>query len=241
MKTAKILASSVIVLLVFWHTAVALSSKLSVCGPFLAKPAKPGYAWVNTNNSDARFFWQSTDLAWQAGIAHPEYSAETTGTEGVWAPLPGYSFVDQSKDLQTVWKAGLIHPDYKAWSDDVEGMWIPVTGYKFIYEGDTFVESVWDPNKRYDDLKVMSLTEQDRYQPYPGYTFSNPGQSLDVVWTPGTINPDNSQLIAGTKEGTWNVNSNRVASRSGGRRRNNNGLWFLGGVATGVILRSVIR
>ncbi len=76
----------------------------------------------------------------------------------------------------------------------------------------------------------MSPTEQDHYQSYPGYTFSHPGQSLEVIWTPGIVNPDNSQLIAGTNEGTWKVNSNRVASRSGGRRKNNNGLWFLGGV-----------
>lgn len=77
--------------------------------------------------------------------------AETSEKEGVWQPLPGYKFVD-SLALTTVWEAALLHPDYMAWSDDVEGKWIPVTGYRFVYEGDTFVDAVWDPGKRYDDL-----------------------------------------------------------------------------------------
>ena len=129
-----------------------------------------------------------------------------------------------------------------AWSDDVEGQWIPVTGYKFIYEGDTFIDTVWDPNKRYDDLKIISMAEKDHYNPFPGYTFVEPGHSLKVVWTPGIINYENARLAAGVSEGTWIVNNSSPQYAS--RRRRNTGRdvgIFLGGVATGVILDRVIR
>jgi hypothetical protein len=238
MKIVKISASILLGLALLWHIAVALSAKLSVCGLFMAKPALPGYAWRDTDDANSRFFWQNTDVAWQSGLAHPLYGVETTEIEGKWSPLPGYVLINEGQTLETNWKSGLLHSDYMAWSDDVEGQWIPVTGYKFIYQGDTFVESVWDPNKRYDDLKVMSLTEKDHYQPYAGYTFTEPGKSLNVVWTPGTPNPDNPQLVAGTKEGNWTINSNRTqyaTRRRSGITGREVGAFAIG-VGTGVVL-----
>lgn len=229
----------VVALVMGWHILVAMSAKIGVCGLFRSKPAAPGYAWIDTGEAESRFFWQNTGVRWQAGLEHPEFKAETTENEGDWVPLPGYALIDKLQGLNTIWKVGLKHPDFMAWSDDVEGQWIPVTGYRFVYEGDTFVDTVWDPNKRYDDVKVMSLTEKDHYQPFPGYTFTEPGQSLKVIWTPGILNADNSRLIAGTKEGTWNINSGSNSNRSRSSRRGNEAAWFVGGVATGILLRSL--
>ena len=97
-----------------------------------------------------------------------------------------------------------------------------------------------DPNQRYDDVKVISLAEKDRYKPFPGYTFTEPGQSLKVVWMPGTINSDNSRLIAGAQEGSWNVDT---GPRQYYARRGNNGgrdaRIILGGIAASVLLRSL--
>lgn len=200
-----------------WHLTVVMTSKIGVTAPFMAKPAE-GYTWMGIDNAEPRFFWQDTDVKWQAGIAHTQYKAETAETEGVWSPLPGYEFVDKTKNLQTVWKPGIQHPDYMAWSDRVEGQWSPVTGYKFIYDGDTFTDAVWDPNHRYDDLKVISLPEKDKYAPYPGYQFIKPNESLEVVWVPGTVNYEKPSLIAGQQKDNWLVNSKPVPSRyrSGG-------------------------
>ncbi|MVM39549.1 hypothetical protein GO730_21345 [Spirosoma sp. HMF3257] len=203
-----------LVIVVGWHIVMAMSAKVSVSGPFLVKPAEAGYVWSDAENAESRFFWQNIGVKWVTGVAHPEFKAETTQAVGSWQAMPGYAFVDKRKSLETVWKSGLLHPAFMAWSDDMEGKWIPVTGYRFIYDGDTFVESVWDPNKRYDDLKVISLAQKDQYKPFPGYTFIEPGQSLKVIWTPGTINTDNTRLIAGAKEGSWVVNS-QPRQRSG--------------------------
>ena len=228
MNVYKKIAFGVLGLALLWHITIALTNRLSVSGPFLTKPATAGYVWTDADNADSRFFWQNTSVRWLAGQPHPDFKAETAGQEGVWNPLPGYAFVDQAQGLNTAWKSGLLHPDYMAWSDDVEDKWIPVTGYRFIYEGDTFVDSVWDPNKRYDDLKVISLPEKDRYKPFPGYKFVEPGQSLKVVWTPGLTNTDNPKLISGTSEGTWKVNV-RPSYRSY-RSNDEAAAWFVGRV-----------
>jgi hypothetical protein len=207
MKIYKYVLIGIVSLAVVWHLIVAMTASTKVCGLFLAKPSDPGYVWVDADHADSRFFWQITGVKWQAGLNHPEFNAETSETIGSWNPLPGYTFTDKAKGLETVWESGLLHPDYMAWSDDVEGKWIPVTGYRFIYKDDTFVESVWDPGKRYDDLKVISMLEKDQYKPFAGYTFVEPGKSLKVIWMPGLVNSDNPKLVAGTKEGTWKVNN----------------------------------
>lgn len=207
MSVYKKIAFGILVLIMFWHIAIALTHRLTLGGPFMAKPSEPGYVWTDADNAESRFFWQSKAVKWLVGQPHPEFNAEAGEQEGSWNPMPGYAFVDKTQGLSTVWKAGLLHPDYMAWSDDVEGKWIPVTGYRFIYEGDTFADSVWDPNQRYDDLKVISLPEKDRYKPFPGYKFIEPGTSLKVVWVPGLLNSDNPKLIAGTNEGSWKVNA----------------------------------
>ncbi len=244
MKNWKIISGIFLLIIVSWHIAIAMTHRLGVAGPFLAKPSDPGYAWTDTDKSESRFFWQNKEVSWQAGMTHPEFALETAQNEGIWNPLPGYAFIDKSQGLATSWQQGTKHPDYMAWADDVEGQWIPVTGYRFIYQGDTFTDSVWDPNKRYDDLKVMSMTETDSYRPFPGYSFVEPGQSLKVVWTPGTPNPDNAQLVAGTKEGSWNVTSNRtqyVARRKRGVTGREVGAFAIG-VGAGVILdRTLLR
>lgn len=242
MQNWKKIALGVAALALCWHVIIAMTPRISLAGPFLAKPADPGYVWTNADHAEARFFGQSLATKWLIGATHPEFQAEAAQQEGDWNPMPGYAFVNKSQSLNTVWKQSLKHPDYMAWSDEMEGKWIPVTGYKFIYEGDTFVDSVWNPNQRYDDVKVISLAEKDHYKPFPGYSFTEPGQSLKVVWMPGIVNPDNSRLIAGTPEGSWIVNTGSISRSQYTRRGNNRGRdarLFLGGVATGVLLRSL--
>ncbi len=199
---------AVLIVLLIWHLIVAFTPRVKLAGLFLAKPAEPGYVWYGANHADTRLFWQNTDVVWQAGIEHPEYKVESAETEDDWNPLPGYRFVDKNKGLQTIWTPGLLHPDYMAWSDNAEGRWMPVTGYRFIEEGDSFVDSVWDPNKDYPDLKIKTLDTKDQYLPYPGYVFIEPNVSLKVVWTPGTVNYEAPNLVAGITEGTWNPRYN---------------------------------
>jgi hypothetical protein len=228
MKNSTKIVAGALAFSVVWHILVAFTANITISGPFLVKP-KVGYRWADTRNADARFFGQPTAVKWEAGMAHPDHNAETNATEGIWDPMPGYEFTDKANGLETVWKVGLQHPDYMAWADDVEGQWIPVTGYRFVYEGDTFVASVWDPGKRYDDLKVISLFEKDHYKPFPGYKFLEPGTSLKVVWMPGLVNSDNSRLIAGSQEGSWVVNSAPVRRRYN-RSNDEAAAWFVGRV-----------
>ena len=213
LPTKILLAVGVIVLL--WHLQVATSAKTRVAGPFLAKPAKPGYVWDDIPTNAARFFWDLSGIKWKAGVDHPDFNAESAEKEGSWNPRPGYSFVNKSIDLTTVWEAGLLHPDFMAWSDKNEGAWIPVAGYKFIYTDGEISGAEWDPNKRYDDLKISSLAEKDGYKPFPGYQFIEPGKSLKVVWTPGMVNYENGRLVAGAQEGSWTINNGGVRYASG--------------------------
>ncbi|GAB4038397.1 hypothetical protein [Spirosoma gilvum] len=207
MTLSKKIIIGVLSLAVFWHILVGMTHRIKLAGLFLTKPSDPGYVWEDAANTDPRFFWQNISVKWETGVKHPEFAVETSETEGHWNLMPGYTFVDKATSLETKWQASLLHPDYMAWSDDVEGMWIPVTGYRFVYEGGTFVDSVWDPGKRYDDLKVISLTEKDQYRPFPGYKFIEPGKSLKVNWVPGSVNWENRSLIAGASEGSWKVNA----------------------------------
>ncbi|GAB3919944.1 hypothetical protein [Larkinella terrae] len=230
MKFSKYILGGLVFLIVIWHIIIAMTVSVRISGFLMAKPADPGYAWIDADNADSRFFWQITGVKWLAGIKHPEFNVKTSATNGVWEPLPGYKFTDRTKGMETVWEANLLHPDYMAWSDDVEGKWIPVTGYKFVYEDGAFVSSVWDPGKRYDDLKVISLAEPDQYKPFAGYTFLEPGKSLKVIWTPGLVNSDNPKLVADAKEGTWKV-------RSSTYRHSEDVPWVVKKIAERVIYR----
>lgn len=217
-----------LMLTITWHLFIGLKSRISLAGLFMAKP-EPGYLWNDSKTAERRFFAENLETAWEAGTPHSEFNAQTTASQGIWEPLPGYKFIDQSKDLSTVWTPGLLHPDFQAWSDTGEGLWIPATGYKFVYEGDEFVATVWDPNKRYEELKIISLPEQDSFIPFPGYQFVSPGKTFEVVWTPGLVNPDNTRLVSGAKEGSWEVSSRR----SYGRAPN----WLEKEIVRGVIYR----
>jgi hypothetical protein len=188
-----------------WHLIIVLNEKVKLAGLFMSKP-ESGYTWEGTTSTGSRFFWLNTDVQWQEGIIHPDSKVQTTENEGIWEALPGYKIIDQSKGLETIWQEGILHPDFKAFSDHEEGLWQPAAGYKFIYEGDTFTDTMWEPNKRYDAMKIVTLQEQDNFVPFPGYQFVDKVNSLNVIWIPGTVNYDNPKLIAGTREGTWDVN-----------------------------------
>lgn len=217
-KNPKFIGIIVAGLVGIWHLTVFMASKVTVAGPFMAKPTA-GYTWTGIDNAEARFFLQNTDVKWQAGTPHPEFKAETAETEGIWNAMPGYEFVDKTQSLQTIWKPGTQHPDFMAWSDKAEGQWSPVTGYKFIYDGDTFTDTVWDPNHRYDDLKVVALPEKDKYAPFPGYQFIKPNESLEVMWVPGMVNYERPTLVAAQQKDNWIANSRPVSPRyrSGGK------------------------
>ncbi|WP_254412715.1 hypothetical protein [Dyadobacter diqingensis] len=202
----------IFLILVGWHLIIFFKSDVALSAPFMATP-KPGFLWQDSKTEDSRFLARDLDVAWEPGLAHPKYKLQSSDKVGVWIPMPGYQFVDQTKGLETLWTPGLLHPDFKAWSDTGEGLWIPATGYKFVYEGDTFVATEWDPGIRYDELKIISLEEPDSFTPFPGYQFVSPGKTFDVVWTPGLVNSDNPRLVSGSREGSWEVNVRRTYQR----------------------------
>ncbi len=206
-------------LLVLWHIQVATSSKTRLSGLFMAKPGQPGYVWNDLGNVESRFFWDIADIRWKTGQPHPTFRVEAGEQPGVWVPQPGYTFVNKSVDLTVIWQADLQHPRFMGFSDKNEGAWTPVAGYKFVYKDGEIVDAVWEPNKRIDNLKISTLVQRDRYQPFPGYQFIEPDESLKVVWVPRMINTSNSQLMAGTQEGSWvvaNQGSYAYRSRRGG-------------------------
>jgi hypothetical protein len=235
-KNPKLILIVVAGIIGIWHLTVAMTSKIGISGPFMAKPIA-GYSWMGLDNAESRFFWQNTDVKWQEGTPHPEFKAETSATQGSWNPMPGYEFVDKTQSLQTVWKPGTLHPDYMAWADKTEGQWEPVTGYKFIYDGDTFTDAVWDPNHRYNDLKVISLPENDKYAPFPGYQFTKPNESLEVMWVPGTVNYENPSLVAGQQQDNWIANTKPVSPRyySKGKGLTPSQAFVVGAVVGGVV------
>ena len=215
-----------LIFMILWHLFVAITDKIHVSGLFIAKP-EAGYTWRDTQNAESKFFWQSKSVKWKVGTPHPDFKVETGEDENNWNPMPGYVFIDKNEGLATEWKEGTLHPDFRAWADKKEGDWIPVTGYRFVYENNEFVDAVWEPNKKFLDLKISSLTEQDQFKPFPGYLFIDPAKSLKVVWTPGVVNSENPNLVAGATEGTWEANT--IAIRR--RYSNNSGEWFTREVA----------
>jgi hypothetical protein len=202
--TTKILLAFGAICLV-WHIFIATSAKTKLAGLFLAKPGQPGYVWKDIGTTDSRFFWDLADLKWKTGLKHPDFNAMAGEQTGQWLPKPGYVFVDKTTDLTSIWLADQHHPDYMAVSGKSEGEWVPIPGYKFTYHDGELSGTNWDPNRRYDNLKIMSLTVQEQYKPYAGYQFIEPGKSLKVAWTPGLVSSDNRQLMAGAAEGTWVV------------------------------------
>ena len=73
MKNWKLITGVFLMIVIGWHIAVALTHRLSVAGPFLAKPSDPGYVWTDADNSESRFFWQNKEVRWQAGLGHPDF------------------------------------------------------------------------------------------------------------------------------------------------------------------------
>jgi hypothetical protein len=195
-------------IILLWHLQIAFFSNKKLAGFFMATPAKPGYVWADAKNTEARWFWSTTETSWKEGMLHPEFKIVSGKIENLWNPAPGYVFIDETKSQATQWKPGIKHPNFMAFADDAEGKFIPATGYKFVYNTDSeeFADCVWNPNQRYDDKKVISLEEKDTFQAYPGYEFVNPEKGIEVAWSPGLVNADNPKLVAGQQEGTWIVN-----------------------------------
>jgi hypothetical protein len=190
-----------------WHTKVAFSSETTMTGVFQEQP-EIGYVWRNTEGVSKRFFWEDTKVIWQEGQVHPSYNVQASNQVGIWTPLIGYVFTNESKgDLSTIWKSGIKHPDMNAFSSENEGRWIPALGYKFVMENDVAINTTWDAGRRYDNFKIFAGQETDTYFPYAGYQFVDPQTNLEVVWTPGTFDPNNYNLIAGLTEGSWESRS----------------------------------
>lgn len=202
--TTKILIATCMLVLV-WHLKIATSAQTRLAGLFMAKPGQPGYVWSDIGNADSRFFWDVSEVKWKTGLLHPEYNVISAEKHDDWLPQPGYTFINKSKNLTVVWQAALLHPDFMALSDKNEGDWVPVAGYKLVHKDGELIDADWDPNKRYDDLKVISQSQQDHYKPFPGYQLIEPGKSLKVAWIPGMVNSDNPALMAGSQEGSWVV------------------------------------
>lgn len=170
MEKLKDFLSLLLFVTIIWHGIIWFSKKEKITGLFQEEP-RVGYSWNNTNTTESRFFWESTDPKWTDGLKHPNINA---------------------------------------YSSSEEGMWSPAFGYKFITQDDLVVDAVWDANQNYDNLKISTGEKEGTFYAYPGYLFPNPETSIDVVWTPGIINPNNPNLISGETEGSWIDNYQEV-------------------------------
>jgi hypothetical protein len=228
MENLKGILSLVLIISIGWHIKVYFFSETKLSGVFQEQP-EYGYVWQNSEETNTRFFWEDTDVKWQIGTQHPLYNVYASTEKNSWLPLPGYKFINNTNsDLSTIWEPGQLHPNFNAWATNNEGFWIPVTGYKFVVENGVWNDVVWGPGQNYDNLKVISGEEKDSYIPYPGYKFTNPNVDLSVAWTPGIINTNYPDYIAGNIEGTWETRTEPVEPTASDYGWG----WFLKGLAS---------
>lgn len=152
----------------------------------------------------ARYFWDNTKVKWCPGFVHPDHNVYAAEKEGSWAPKPGYVFSNKEK-LETRWRAGLKHPTMNAYSATEEKRWAAGIGYEFVMENGVVAGTKWSSGTRYADLKITASGTEGMFYSFPGYTFTNPKKSLDVVWTPGLLDPAyHPGQVSGSIEGQWN-------------------------------------
>lgn len=216
MKTLSDIFGIIVLVAIIWHVHVFFSDQKEVTGIFKVKP-KLGYAWTDDMTREARAFWEGTDARWQAGQDYPGYNVVSAEMEGKWTPRAGYQFTNTDDgDLTTIWKENIRHPGMKAYSSATEGEWLPQLGYKLEFDAyGNATSTVWDAGKTYGKFKIKASNTVDRFEAFPGYTFSNPTENLDVKWTPGLPDPVNPNLIAAYTEGEWIDNSAVLASSEG--------------------------
>lgn len=216
MKTLKDIFGIIVFVAIIWHLHVFFSDQKEIAGIFKASP-KLGYVWTEDMTHEARVFWDDTDAHWQSGQDHPDYNVNSAEAEGKWIPKAGYRFANTDNgDLSTTWTENLRHPDMKAYSSATEGEWRPQIGYKLEFDAyGNAVNTVWDAGRAYNEFKIKASNVVDRFEAFPGYTFSNPTDNLNVKWTPGLPDPANPSLIAATTEGEW-IDSNAALALSEG-------------------------
>lgn len=204
MKSLKEFIGFVVCVGVIWHIYVGFSSNTRIVGLFKQSP-NLGYVWSKDSNSSSHFFWENTGVYWLSGIKHPNYNVISSNTEGRWTPIEGYKFTgDGVKDLTTVWQENVKHSTMNAYSSADEGYWYPALGYKFILDQDgRFSNTTWNAGVKYEELKIIASDRVGYFEAFPGYKFKDPTKGIDVVWTPGLIDPLNSESMAGQTEGEW--------------------------------------
>ena len=104
MENIKGILSLALVIAIGWHIKVYFSSETKLSGIFQKRP-ECGYVWQNSEESNTRFLWESTDVQWQSGIQHPQYNVYSSSEKGKWKPLAGYKFINTTDgDLNTDWE-----------------------------------------------------------------------------------------------------------------------------------------
>lgn len=204
MKETKEFFGLIVAVIIVWHLFTAFSSKTTIVGVFKEAP-KTGYVWSNNGGIKSRLFWENTKAKWQSGYQHPNYNVVTSEIEGRWTPMAGYVFSGNGNDnLSTVWQENKKHPTMNAYSASDEGLWIPELGYKFMLDQvGNATSTVWNAGEKYENLKITASDKIGYFESFPGYTFTNPKTSLDVVWTPGSLYPTNPEYVASSIEGEW--------------------------------------
>lgn len=173
--------------------------------------ALPGYRFADglQYSSDP-----SNPVVWQTGLVHPEIRASSGPVEGMWIPSAGYELSrNLLGNMVTRWQPGKRHPVHMAYALDQEGEWQPYLGYEWRKERFSNTElginvTVWVPGIAYNDLHVITGTQENSFLPFPGYRFVDIAKGIDVEWVPGTTHPTNQDLVAGYTRDTWdNINS----------------------------------
>lgn len=179
-----------------WHMYFFFSSNSHITGIFKSEP-NVGYVWANEDTTEPHYFWENTEAKWQTGFKHPNYNV-IAADEGKWGPSLGYEFANSDpKDLTTVWKVNFKHPYMNAYTTKEEGMWVPALGYKFEFDSNgSVINTVWNPGERFEKLKIIASEKQGYFIPFPEYSFVDPKNSLEVVYTPTLNNTSGTSEIS---------------------------------------------